>query len=62
MHVESRFVTLEDAELFEEDLKGKGFVLVDKITEDLQAGEYLKMGKDAPETFAVGGIIFVWKE
>ncbi len=62
MHVESRFVPLQDAAQFENDLRSRGLVPVDKIAEDLQPGEYLKLAADAPESFAAGGVTFAWKE
>ncbi len=61
MHVESRFVPFAEAARFENDLRANGLVQVDKITEDLQPGEYIKMGTDAPENYTDGGITFVWK-
>lgn len=62
MHVESRFVPLPDAERFENDLRKRGYVLVDKIAEELGPGEYLKLAADAPESYTAGGITFAWKE
>ena len=62
MHVESRLVPLQDAEQFENDLRNRGYTRVDKITEELLPGEYLKMAAEAPENYTVGGITFVWKE
>lgn len=62
MHVESRLVEFQQAEQFERELQGKGYRLVDKITEELLPGEYLKMGVEAPENFVAGGITFAWKE
>ncbi|HEY6873038.1 MAG TPA: hypothetical protein VI298_09975 [Geobacteraceae bacterium] len=62
MHVASRFVPLQDAAQFENDLRSKGYVLADKITEELQPGEYLKLSVDAPESYSAGGITFAWKE
>ncbi len=61
MHVESQFVPFTDADRFENDLRASGLVRVDKITEELQPGEYVKMGIDAPENYTDGGITFVWK-
>jgi hypothetical protein len=62
MHVESRFVPLNDAAQFENDLRSKGYVLVDKPAEELLPGEYLKLAADAPENYGAGGITFAWKE
>lgn len=62
MHVESRFVPLQEAAEFENGLRSRGLVQVDKIAEDLRPGEYLKLAADAPESFAAGGITFAWKE
>ncbi len=61
MHIESKFVPFAEAARFENDLRARGLVLVDKITEELQPGEYIKMGADAPENYTDGGITFVWK-